>query len=114
MVILELFGRSLSYSNVLARWDIINKETRKSLNLGKINKASLVCIITLVLSYVSIGVGFGFVSTLAASSVISAATSSLEREASLLSTGWWSRYSKDTSKRCKWPVIPCNQAGSML
>ncbi|KAK8671324.1 hypothetical protein V6N13_037920 [Hibiscus sabdariffa] len=33
---------------------------------------------------------------------MSTMTSSLEMEATLLSTGWWSRYSNDTSKRCKW------------
>ncbi|KAK8662614.1 hypothetical protein V6N13_092183 [Hibiscus sabdariffa] len=55
--------------------------------------ASLVCFITLFLSYVSIGVGFDFVSTLVVGSVMSIAVSSLEMEATL---------SKDTSKRCKW------------
>ncbi|KAK9019197.1 hypothetical protein V6N11_053725 [Hibiscus sabdariffa] len=48
--------------------------------------ASLVCFITPVLSYVSIGVGFGLVSTLAARLVMLAATSLLEMEAALLST----------------------------
>ncbi|KAK9019259.1 hypothetical protein V6N11_053785 [Hibiscus sabdariffa] len=36
----------------------------------------------------------------------------LEAEA-LLRTGWWSWYSNDTSKRCKWPGISCNEAGSV-
>ncbi|KAK9019255.1 hypothetical protein V6N11_053781 [Hibiscus sabdariffa] len=40
--------------------------------------------------------------------------SSLEMEAeALLRTGWWSRYSNDTSKRCEWQGISCNEAESV-
>ncbi|XP_022774484.1 LOW QUALITY PROTEIN: probable leucine-rich repeat receptor-like protein kinase At1g35710 [Durio zibethinus] len=43
-----------------------------------------------------------------------AAVSSLESEAvALLESGWWSNYSNDTSQRCKWPGISCNNAGSI-
>ncbi|KAK9019256.1 hypothetical protein V6N11_053782 [Hibiscus sabdariffa] len=46
---------------------------------------------------------------------MSVATSSLKMEAEgLLRTGWWSWYSNDTSKRCKWPGISCNKAGRVI
>ncbi|XVF60512.1 hypothetical protein PTKIN_Ptkin08bG0053300 [Pterospermum kingtungense] len=42
------------------------------------------------------------------------AVSSLESEAlALLQSGWWSNHSTDTSQRCKWPGISCNNAGSI-
>ncbi|KAK8662429.1 hypothetical protein V6N13_092003 [Hibiscus sabdariffa] len=66
--------------------------------------ASPVWFITLVISYVSLGAGVGFVSTPALGLVTPATASPLEVEAeALLRTGWWSWYSNDTSKRCKWP-----------
>ncbi|KAE8717734.1 putative leucine-rich repeat receptor-like protein kinase [Hibiscus syriacus] len=70
--------------------------------------------ITLVLSCVSIGVGVGGFSTLASGLIMSATASSLEMEAeALLHTGWWSWHSNDTSKRCEWRGISCNEAGSI-
>ncbi|KAK8999487.1 hypothetical protein V6N11_070649 [Hibiscus sabdariffa] len=76
--------------------------------------ASPVWFITLVISYVSLGAGVGFVSTPALGLVTPATASPLEVEAeALLRTGWWSWYSNDTSKRCKWPGISCNEAGSL-
>ncbi|XP_022774027.1 probable leucine-rich repeat receptor-like protein kinase At1g35710, partial [Durio zibethinus] len=43
-----------------------------------------------------------------------AAVSSLESEAvAMLKSGWWSSYSNDTSQRCKWHGISCNNAGSI-
>ncbi|KAK9019363.1 hypothetical protein V6N11_053887 [Hibiscus sabdariffa] len=77
--------------------------------------ASPVWFITLFISYVSLGAGVGFVSTLASGLVTSATASPLEDEAeALLHTGWWSWYSNDTSKHCKWPGISCNEAGSVI
>ncbi|KAK8671869.1 hypothetical protein V6N13_038452 [Hibiscus sabdariffa] len=74
----------------------------------------VVWIISLVLSYVSIALRVGFVSTSATGSTTLATASLQDMEANaLLRTGWWSRYSNDTSKRCKWPGISCNKAGSV-
>ncbi|XWS40861.1 hypothetical protein CRYUN_Cryun17cG0032500 [Craigia yunnanensis] len=48
------------------------------------------------------------------STTLLAAVSSPESEAvALLESGWWSSYSNDTSQRCKWPGISCNNAGSI-
>ncbi|XVE68124.1 hypothetical protein DITRI_Ditri09bG0044300 [Diplodiscus trichospermus] len=41
-------------------------------------------------------------------------TMSLELEAkALLESGWWSSYRNDTSQRCSWTGISCNDAGSV-
>ncbi|GMI80833.1 MDIS1-INTERACTING RECEPTOR LIKE KINASE2 [Hibiscus trionum] len=73
--------------------------------------ASPVCFISIVF----IAFGAGFVTTLATDSVMLATTSSLEMEAeALLHTGWWGWYSNDTSERCEWPGISCNEAGSVI
>ncbi|XP_022741882.1 MDIS1-interacting receptor like kinase 2-like [Durio zibethinus] len=43
-----------------------------------------------------------------------AATSLLQLEAdALIESGWWSSYSNDTSQRCKWTGISCNDVGSV-
>ncbi|XVF39350.1 hypothetical protein PTKIN_Ptkin01aG0027600 [Pterospermum kingtungense] len=44
-----------------------------------------------------------------------AVSSSIESEAAaLLESGWWSGYSNDTSQRCKWPGVSCNNDGSII
>ncbi|XVF39352.1 hypothetical protein PTKIN_Ptkin01aG0027800 [Pterospermum kingtungense] len=52
----------------------------------------------------------------ATTSLLAAAVSySLESEAvALLESGWWRGYSNDTSQRCNWPGISCNNAGSIF
>ncbi|KAK8671754.1 hypothetical protein V6N13_038341 [Hibiscus sabdariffa] len=77
--------------------------------------ASPVWFITLFISYVSLGAGVGFVSTLASGLVTSATASPLEDEAeALLHTGWWSWYSNDTSKHCKWPDLKVQNLSSTV
>lgn len=69
--------------------------------------ASPFCFTIIFLSYVSIAIMVAIVPILAT-------LSSLEmEEAALRRTGWWSLYSSDTLKRCTWPSISCNKAGSI-
>ncbi|OMP05612.1 Leucine rich repeat 4 [Corchorus olitorius] len=43
-----------------------------------------------------------------------AAEMALELEAkAMLESGWWNSYSNDTSQRCNWPCISCNNTGSI-
>ncbi|MBA0614547.1 hypothetical protein Godav_014835, partial [Gossypium davidsonii] len=76
--------------------------------------ASPVCFTTLVLSHVLISFVVAIVPTLGTGSTRLDTISSLEMESeALLRTGWWSWHSNDTSKRCTWPGILCDNAQSI-